>query len=160
MQKPISNSERIKKILEEKNLKNRIVELPSSTKTSKEAAEAVDCKIQEIAKAIVFKKTESKEPVLVLASGSNRVSENKISDLCGEKIEKADADFVKNETGFSIGAVSPMGHKKEIQIFIDEDLLKYEEIWGAAGTQYSIFKMSPKELLELSKGTVADVKED
>ena len=159
MDKLSLNALKVQKILNEKGLKNRVVELPSSTRTSREAADTVSCKVSQIAKAIVFRKKDSNEAVLILASGSNRISEKKVSELCGEKISKADADFVKKETGFSIGGVSPIGHIKKIQIIIDEDLLLHNEIWGAAGTSHGVFKLTPKELLEISEGTIANIKE-
>lgn len=158
MNNPSQNMLKLKNILNKFGLKNRIVELPSSTRTSQEAANAVNCEINKIVKAIVFRKKDSDLPVLVLASGRNRICEKKVSKLCKEKIGQADADFIKNETGFSIGGIPPVGHIKKIQTFIDKDLLLYDEIWASAGTSQSIFRLTPKELLEISGGLVANIK--
>jgi prolyl-tRNA editing enzyme YbaK/EbsC (Cys-tRNA(Pro) deacylase) len=97
--------------------------------------------------------------VLVLASGSNRVNEKTIEQHVGEKIVKADADFVRDVTGFAIGGIPPIGHKQKIDfIFIDEDLMKLGSLWAAAGTAYAVFNLSSKELLELTRGKIISIK--
>ena len=102
------------------------VELPQGTRTSIDAARAVHCKIEQIAKSIVFR-TRSGKPVLVIASGPNRVDEKKIERLVGEPVEKGDAGFVRQKTGFAIGGVPPAGHNQKIETFVDEDLFRNEE---------------------------------
>lgn len=152
------NAQKIQLILNKNDLQLKVIEFPESTRTSKEAAEVVGCELGQIAKSIVFKGKESNKPVLVIASGKNRVNEKKIKEYMGEKIEKADANFVLQNTGFPIGGVPPVGHKSYIKPFIDEDLMEYDEIWAAAGTPYSVFKLTPKDLLKITDGIVASVK--
>ena len=103
-----------------------VIELPQSTRTSVEAAQAVGCTVGQIAKSLVFKGSVSDNPILVIASGSNRVNEKKIAELIGEKIEKPDAEFVREHTGFAIGGVPPVGHAEALETFVDEDLQQYD----------------------------------
>jgi prolyl-tRNA editing enzyme YbaK/EbsC (Cys-tRNA(Pro) deacylase) len=136
----------------------KVVELATSTKTAHDAANSLKCSIAQIVKSLIFK-TDSGKPVLVLASGSNRVNEKTIEQHVGEKIVKADADFTKDVTGFAIGGIPLVGHKQKIDyIFIDEDLMKLASIWAAAGTSYAVFNLSPKELSELTHGKVISIK--
>lgn len=132
-----------------------IKEFNVSTKTAEEAARAIGCEINQIAKSIVFDALG--EPVLVILSGGNRVNEENISSYLLKPIKKADADFVRDKTGYSIGGVPPFGHKTETKTFIDKDLLKYEEIWAAAGNGNTVFRISPEELIKYSKGQILDV---
>ncbi len=152
------SAQRVQDALTAIGVKIQVIELPASTRTSAEAAEAVGCQVGQIAKSLIFKKQVSEQPVLVIASGANRVSEARLAALIGEPVEKADADFVKVHTGFAIGGVPPVGHHKKLQTFIDEDLLEYQEIWAAAGTPHAIFRLTPRELIALSGGQVTTVK--
>jgi prolyl-tRNA editing enzyme YbaK/EbsC (Cys-tRNA(Pro) deacylase) len=96
--------------------------------------------------------------VLVIASGANRVDEKKLEKILGEKIQKADVDFIKKETGFVIGRVSLFGHKKKITTFIDKDLFSFSEIWAAAGDSFSVFKTTAGDLAKISGAQVIEVK--
>ena len=138
-------------------LKLEIVSLPQSTRTATEAAQAVGCQLGQIAKSIVFQ-SEKGNPVLVIASGANRIDEEKLEKILGEKIQKADADFVRQETGFVIGGVPPFGHKKKIITFIDKDLFNFSEIWAAAGDSFSVFKITADELAKITDARVIEVK--
>lgn len=135
----------------------RVVELPGSTRTAADAASAVGCSVGQIAKSIVFQRKTSGKPVMVIASGSNRVNEKKLRDLISEPVKKADADFVRMHTGFAIGGVPPVGHANPIEIYIDEDLMTYAEIWAAAGTPHAVFKLAPGELIAMTKGKTIDI---
>ncbi len=135
-----------------------VVELPDSTRTAIEAAQAIGCQVAQIVKSIVFKAKRTSQPVLVIASGSNRVDERKIEALIGEPLGKADADFVRERTGFVIGGVPPVGHANSLKTFIDEDLLQYPEIWAAAGTPHAVFRLTPADLLKISHGQVVAIK--
>jgi prolyl-tRNA editing enzyme YbaK/EbsC (Cys-tRNA(Pro) deacylase) len=104
------------------------MELPGSTRTALEAAQAIGCRVEQIAKSLVFQGKTTNRPVLVVASGVNRVNEKKLRDLLSEPVKKADAEFVREHTGFAIGGVPPAGLSKPLETFIDEDLFKYEEI--------------------------------
>lgn len=154
-----SSAQRVQDALNAIGIKIQVVELPASTRTSAEAAEAVGCQVGQIAKSLIFKTQISERPVLVIASGVNRVSEARLAALIGEPIAKADADFVREHTGFAIGGVPPIGHLKRIQTFIDEDLRGYQEIWAAAGTPHAVFRLTPQELITLTGGQVTMVKE-
>jgi prolyl-tRNA editing enzyme YbaK/EbsC (Cys-tRNA(Pro) deacylase) len=134
-----------------------VIELPDSTRTSLEAAQALGCQVGQIAKSIVFKAIPSENPVLVIASGSNRVNEKVIAELVGEVIGKADADFVRQRTGFVIGGVPPLGHSERLQTFIDRDLLQFSIIWAAAGTPHAVFRLTPDDLLRITAGNVIQV---
>ncbi|HEV2812277.1 MAG TPA: YbaK/EbsC family protein [Solirubrobacteraceae bacterium] len=129
---------------------------PEGTRTAVDAAAAIGCDVGQIVKSLVFRR-EGGEPLLVLASGSNRVDEAKVAGLVGEAIGKADAAFVRGATGFAIGGVPPAGHVAAIETLVDEDLLAYDEVWAAAGTPRTVFPLTPSELLSLTSGRVAGV---
>lgn len=135
-----------------------IREFDASTRTAADAAAAIGCEVAQIAKSLVFRGRESGRAVLVIASGINRVDEKKLSALIGEKIGKADADFVRTETGFAIGGVAPLGHTGKVVLFIDADLLHYQEIWAAAGAPNAVFRLTPAELVQVTGGQIVDVK--
>jgi prolyl-tRNA editing enzyme YbaK/EbsC (Cys-tRNA(Pro) deacylase) len=134
------------------------MELPNSTRTSAEAAQAVGCQIGQIAKSLVFKTRDTQRPILVIASGANRVDEAKVGARLGEPIGKADADFVRSHTGFVIGGVPPVGHLESITTFIDEDLLTFDQIWAAAGTPHAVFPLKPADLVQITNGEVIKVR--
>ncbi len=136
---------------------HQVVELPDSTRTAKEAAAAVECRIEQIVKSLVFRGVQSQTPFLVLASGPNRVSERRLSELVGEPVEKADADFVRQRTGFVVGGVPPLGHREPVTTFIDETLLRYEALWAAAGTPHAVFQLTPADLQAMTGGRVAAI---
>lgn len=152
------SAQKIQQALEARGVKLQVVELADSTRTSKEAAQAIGCEVGQIVKSVIFKAKRSEKPVLVIASGANRVDERRIEGLIGEPLGKADADFVRQRTGFVIGGVPPIGHEEPIQTYIDQDLLNYSELWAAAGTPHAVFRLTPDELLYLSDGKVVPVK--
>lgn len=136
-----------------------VVELSSSTRTANDAAATIGCNVAQIVKTLLFRSANTNQPVLIIASGINRVNEKTIAGLIGEKIVKADADFTREVTGFAIGGVPPIGHKHKIdQIFIDEDLLKFEKLWAAAGTPNAVFSLHSSDLENLIKGKVISIK--
>jgi Cys-tRNA(Pro) deacylase len=134
----------------------QVVEFEESTGTSGEAAAAIGCTLAQIAKSLVFRSASGK-PVLVVASGSNRVDEKKVGRLLGEKIGHADADFVRAMTGYAIGGVAPIGHSTQPLVILDEDLKSFAEIWAAAGTPNAVFRLTPQQLLSLTGGAFADI---
>ena len=135
-----------------------VVQLPATTRTAVDAASAIGCSVAQIAKSIVFRTVKEKRPVMVVASGVNRVNEAKLASLMGEPIEKADADYVRERTGFAIGGVPPIGHAERIRTIVDADLLALGDLWAAAGTPNSVFRLSAKSLLEMTGGEVQAVK--
>lgn len=135
----------------------RVVEMPDSTRTAAEAAAAIGCTVAQIAKSLVFRGARSGAPVLVIASGTNRVDPQRLAALIGEPVEKPDADYVRERTGFVIGGVPPLGHSEPIRTFIDRDLLAFEEIWAAAGTPRAVFRLTPDDLVSMTGGKVAAI---
>ena len=154
-----SSAQRVQDALAEKGFSLQVVELPDTTRTAQEAADAIGCTAGQIAKSLIFKGKESGRAVLVIASGDNRVDTKKIAAALGEPIGKANASFVREETGFVIGGVPPVGHRQPLPTFIDQDLQQYEEIWAAAGTPFAVFRLTPAELVEIAPGQVMEVKE-
>jgi prolyl-tRNA editing enzyme YbaK/EbsC (Cys-tRNA(Pro) deacylase) len=152
-----SSALKVQQALDAIGMQLEVLELPASTRTSQEAAQAVGCEVGQIAKSIIFQALESHRPVLVIASGPNRVNEKVIEELTGETIGKADADFVRQRTGYVIGGVPPVGHSENLETFIDQDLLHYQEIWAAAGTPHAVFRLKPDELLRMTKSLVIKV---
>jgi prolyl-tRNA editing enzyme YbaK/EbsC (Cys-tRNA(Pro) deacylase) len=121
-------------------------------------AAAVGCDVGQIAKSLVFRLRESGRPLLVIASGANRVDETKVGALIGEPIGRADADFVRTHTGFAIGGVAPLAHPAPIATLIDEDLSKWDAIWAAGGHPHTVFRLTPDELGRITGGRVAEVR--
>ena len=159
MSKELSASARkVQDMLKMRGFSSHVVELPDSTRTAREAAQAIGCRVEQIVKSLVFKGQHSNKPILVVASGTNRVNERRLSELAGEPIEKADADFVRQRTGFVVGGVPPLGHTEHIDTFIDEDLLQYEKLWAAAGTPHAVFELTPAELKAMTGGQIVSIK--
>jgi prolyl-tRNA editing enzyme YbaK/EbsC (Cys-tRNA(Pro) deacylase) len=155
---PLSSSaQKVQQVLQSMGFDLYVVELPDSTRTAVEAALAVGCQVGQIVKSLIFKAKHSERPVLVLASGSNRVNESRIEELIDEPLGRADADFVRQHTGFAIGGVPPIGHSQPLQTFIDRDLLQYSEIWAAAGTPNAVFRLSPEDLIHMTAGQVVEI---
>ena len=152
------SAEKVQIALNKFGVELNVTELPDSTRTAQEAANAIGCTVGQIAKSLIFKGKTSQSPVLIIASGTNRVNENAIKEYAGEELEKADAKFVLEHTGFAIGGIPPVGHKTPIITFIDQDLMQYDEIWAAAGTPNAVFKLTPKILAEITKGSIINVK--
>ena len=134
-----------------------VLEFDQPTHSAAQAAAAIGCTIAQIAKSLVFVGPYNR-PVLVIASGANRVDEEKLAALVGGTICRADADFVKQNTGFSIGGVPPVGHKLAPEVVLDADLRIFDEIWAAGGTPNAVFKLTPAKLKQLTGGIYCDVK--
>lgn len=154
-----SSAQKVQEALTALGLSCQVVELPASTRTAREAAQAIGCTVAQIVKSLVFLGTRTGKPILVLMSGVNRVSEKRLSEWAREPIGKADADFVRRHTGFAIGGVPPVGHPAPVETYIDEDLFQYDEIWAAAGTPYAVFRLTPKDLEKMGPGSVGNIKE-
>ena len=153
-----SSAKKVQEVLKVLGLELQVVELQETTRTSADAARAVGCEVGQIAKSLVFRGQRTQRPILVIASGSNRVNEKKVGELISEPLGKADADFVRQKTGFVIGGVPPVGHAERLEVFIDEDLLRYSEIWAAAGTPNAVFKLTPSDLVRMTEGRVISFK--
>ena len=151
---PGSSVKKVQQTLKSLGFSDEIVVFPDSTRTAIEAAQAVGCSIGQIVKSLVFRGARSHMPVLALVSGANRVNEKRLGLLFGEEIEKADADFVRQHTGFAVGGVPPVGHIERLATFIDRDLLQYDEIWAAAGSPHAVFRLTPGDLQRMVDGEV------
>lgn len=141
---------RVQSALDAAGIEAHVVELPQSTRTAAEAAQAVGCEVGQIAKSLVFRDANG-EAVLVITCGTNRVNEKRLS------LERASADFVREKTGYAIGGIPPVGHATPLKTFLDEDLLRFERIWAAAGTPNAVFELSAADLVPLTGGAVIRV---
>jgi len=153
-----ASAKRVQDALHGFGLDCRVKELTESTRTAVDAANAVGCDVGQIVKSLVFRGKSSGRAVFVVASGANMVDEKALAAIVGEKIGRADPDFVREQTGFAIGGVSPVGHPAPLQTYVDEDLLGYEEIWAAAGTPNALFSLTPQQLCQITSGEVAAIK--
>ena len=151
--------ERVRAVLAAAGVDGSIVALPAAARTARAAAEAIGCELAQIANSLVFRGATSGAPLLVMASGANRVDTARAAAIVGEPLDKADAAFVRAATGFAIGGVAPVGHCAPVRTLIDRELFRHAEIWAAAGHPHTVFRLTPDELLRLTGGTVAEVAE-
>lgn len=136
---------------------SRVREMPASTRTALEAAQACGCEVGQIVKSLVFTLDPPGGVVLVLVSGSNRVNEAVLGQRLGGKLGKSSADLVARTTGFVIGGVPPLGHAQKLPTLMDEDLLRFEVVWAAAGTPHAVFPIHPRELERITGARVISV---
>lgn len=148
--------QRVARVLQAQGHAHAPVMLDGAARTAQEAADALGIALGQIAKSIIFRRKSDDAAVLVVTSGDRRVDEKKIDALVG-KTGRADADFVKVRTGFSIGGVSPLGHVQTPVTLIDRELFRFEEIWAAAGHPHAVFRLRPQDLERLTGAPVADV---
>jgi prolyl-tRNA editing enzyme YbaK/EbsC (Cys-tRNA(Pro) deacylase) len=153
------SARRVQDFLSAKGFAFDVQELPGSTRTAQEAAKSVGCQVAQIAKSLVFMDKATGEPVLVVASGTNRVDLKKIKAATGLKLGRADADYVKAKVGFVIGGVPPAGHIQPLTTILDPDLKKYNTIWAAAGTPFAVFQLQPADLQPLTAGRWVELAE-
>lgn len=151
------SAQRVQQALDALGLSCVITEHAASARTSQEAADLLGCAVGQIAKSLVFR-AESGAPVLVIASGANRVDEKKVAALLGEAIGRAKPEFVREVTGYAIGGIPPVGHATAITTFIDRDLLQFDVVYAAGGTPNALFPIAPADLARVCGGRVEDVK--
>ena len=154
--------QRVARVLQDKGHPHAPVLLDDAARTAQQAADALGIQLGQIAKSIIFKRKPDAAAVLVITSGDRRVDEKKVQALVcadGQKLGRADAEFVKAATGFSIGGVAPVGHAVAPVTLIDRDLLRFEEIWAAAGHPHGVFKLQPDDLRHLTGAPIVDVTE-
>jgi prolyl-tRNA editing enzyme YbaK/EbsC (Cys-tRNA(Pro) deacylase) len=130
--------------------------LDAAARTAQEAADLLKVSVGQIAKSVVFRRQHDDAAVLVVTSGDRRVDEKRVAAAVGA-IGRADAAFVKEKTGFSIGGVAPVAHSAPPVTLIDRELFRFGEIWAAAGHPHGVFRLSPQQLVELTGAPVADV---
>ncbi|HYF09380.1 MAG TPA: YbaK/EbsC family protein [Acetobacteraceae bacterium] len=152
-----SSVERVRAALRAAGHEDTIRAFPEGTRSAAEAAAAVGCAVAQIAKSIVFR--AGARPVLVIASGANRVSMAKVEAAIGQPVKRADGAWVRDATGFAIGGVSPVGHHAPPLVLLDADLMALDPLWAAAGSPMHVFRTSAADLLRLTGGRAADVKE-
>ena len=157
MKKKHNSQLKVVEAFKEKGIEIEILNLEVSTKTSQEAADAVNCDIKQIAKSIVFFESIQKKLVQIFVSGPNRVNLKSFENQTNLTIEKADADYVRESTGFAIGGVAPLGHKIKPLYFFDNTLVDFDEVWCAAGTPSSLFKLKTKDLLKVTEAQILNI---
>jgi len=151
--------QRVARTLQDKGHPHPPVMLDGAARTAQEAADALGISVGQIAKSIIFRRKSDDAAVLVITSGDKRVDEKKVDAIVG-KTGRADADFVKAKTGYSIGGVSPVAHATPPVTLIDRELFRFDEIWAAAGHPHGVFKLKPQDLERLTGAPVADVVQD
>jgi|TARA_B100000959_G_C14777909_1_gene540305 prolyl-tRNA editing enzyme YbaK/EbsC (Cys-tRNA(Pro) deacylase) len=157
MKKKHNSQEKVIEAFKEENINIEILNLDVSTKTSQEAADAVNCDIKQIAKSIVFFERTKNKLVQIFISGPNRVNLESFQNQTNLSIEKADADYVRENTGFAIGGVAPLGHKNSPIYFMDNTLVEFDEVWCAAGTPSSLFKLKTEDLLRVTEAKILNI---
>lgn len=151
------NATRVQEALRQQGSSAEVIAVPDSTRTAVEAAAALGTSVGAIVKSLVF--LAGGEPILVLTSGSERVSVTKVEAIIGRKIVRADADAVKRLTGYAIGGVPPLAHDTPARVLFDPHLLDYDVVWAAAGTPHAVFGITPAELERITGAERADVTE-
>ena len=146
---------RVRAALQKHGLRDNIIVMPEATHTAQAAADALGCTVAEIAKSIIFRADE--RAVLVITSGKNRVDDKKVAALIGMTLSKADAEFVRAQTGFVIGGVAPLAHTFAPVVLMDRDLLAFERVWPAAGHPNTMFQIAPAKLAEIAQAEIADI---
>ncbi|MBK4215017.1 YbaK/EbsC family protein [Paracoccus caeni] len=147
---------RVKAALAASDTPVEVLEMSESTRTAEEAASAAGCEVDQIAKSIIFRGEDSGHVVLFLTAGGNRVDPAKAALVAGQPLGKADAGLIREETGFAIGGVAPIGHLNPVTAYFDPRLHDFTQVWAAAGTPRHIFAIAPDRLLEITGATEAD----
>ena len=151
--------QRVARALQDRGHPHTPVMLDDAARTAQQAADALGIQVGQIAKSIIFRRKSDDAAVLVITSGDRRVDEKKVDAIVG-KTGRADAEFVKARTGFSIGGVSPIAHATPPVTLIDRELFRFDEIWAAAGHPHGVFRLRPQDLESLTGAPVADVVQD
>jgi prolyl-tRNA editing enzyme YbaK/EbsC (Cys-tRNA(Pro) deacylase) len=152
-----ASAQRVQDALAARGCTARVREMPASTRTAADAAAACGCDEGAIVKSLIFRGAGTGQGILVLTSGTNRVHEKRLGRQLGEKLARADADFVRAATGYAIGGVPPLGHATQLRVVMDRDLHAYPELWAAAGTPRAVFPTTPGELARLTGAQVLAV---
>ena len=152
-----SSEQRVADALARHGLGTAVTILATPATTAQMAAEAIGVEVARIVKSLIFRGTDSGTPCLLLVSGANRVHEKRTGRQLGEKLERADVDFVRAITGFPIGGVSPLGHPAPIRTVIDQTLFDFDTVWAAAGTPRAVFETTPIDLQRCTQAVRMDV---
>ena len=149
-------SKKVQDHLNQFNLDLEVKEFPASTRTALDADNAIGCTVGQIVKSLIFRSGD--RPLLFLVSGDNRLDTKKVSRALDIPIKKADANFVREKSGFAIGGVPPVAHTEKMDVYIDRDLLSFDEVWAAAGTPHAVFRLNSTDLSRITDGQIIDVK--
>lgn len=152
------SARRVQDLLDAIGRGHTVVEHEGSTRTSEDAAAAVGCDVAQIAKSLIFRTKTGGRSVLVIASGANRVDEKAVGRLIGDRIERAEPEFVREVSGFAIGGVPPIGHAVPPLVLIDNDLMRFDSLWAAAGTPNAVFRLTPADLVGMTGGRVETIR--
>jgi prolyl-tRNA editing enzyme YbaK/EbsC (Cys-tRNA(Pro) deacylase) len=152
-----SSAARVASALQRLGITTEVREMPASTRSAPEAAAAVGCDVGMIVKSLVFRSVDTGEAILVLASGGDRVDEGRLATVVGQGVQRADASFVRERTGYAIGGVPPLGHERALPTYLDERLLSHSVVWAAAGTPNAVFSIAPDELVRATSAKVVSV---
>lgn len=147
-----ASSQRVQDFLDQHGVELKVKQMTESTRTAAEAADALGCQIGQIAKSLIFKNKATGTPVLLVASGANRVDTKKVEKATGIKLGRADADYVRENVGYVIGGVPPIAHSQALTTYLDPDLQNYSTVWAAAGTPNSMFELACDQLEKLTQG--------
>ena len=151
------NARRVAEVARSHGLTIDVHTFPEGTKTAADAAAAIGVEVGQIVKSLIF--AVDGEVVLAYVSGANQLDEKKLARAAGgAKASRVDADVVRQATGYPIGGVPPFGHATPLRVFVDPDLLGYDEVWAAAGTWNDVFPISPEVLVRVSGGEVVDLR--
>jgi prolyl-tRNA editing enzyme YbaK/EbsC (Cys-tRNA(Pro) deacylase) len=151
------SAQKVQQALSTFGINTTVREMPASTRTAKEAAEAIGCTVGQIAKSLLFRAVNSGNAILIIASGKNRVNESTMASIVGEPIERATPEFVREATGYAIGGIPPVGHDKKMPIWMDKALFSFERIWAAAGTPEAVFEIGPNDLARITNASVIEL---
>jgi prolyl-tRNA editing enzyme YbaK/EbsC (Cys-tRNA(Pro) deacylase) len=148
---------KVKTCLNQAGFEFEIRILPAAVRTAQLAADALGCEVGQIANSLIFRDQAGDQAVLVMCAGDRRVDLQKVQFETGIELGKADADFVRQQTGFAIGGVPPVAHARPLRTLLDDSLLRHAEIWAAAGTPESVFRMNPPQLQQITSGAWLDI---
>jgi len=152
-----ASARRVQATLDALGINSRVIELTVAARTSQQAADALGVEVGRIAKSLVFRASRSSRPVLVIAAGDRRIDEERVAEALGEPIERAAPEFVRENSGFAIGGVAPVGHPAPIVTFIDASLRRFETVWAAGGTPHHVFPIAPADLVIAGGGREIDI---
>ena len=150
-------AQRVQDALRAKGLDCTVRHMDRTTRTAEQAAVTCGCAVGQIVKSLVFRGARSGRAYLLLVSGANRVDEKSVAAHLGEALERPDAAYVREATGFAIGGIPPLGHDTSLATFMDEALLAHDVVWAAAGTPDAVFPIAPAQLVEAAAATVIPV---
>ncbi len=152
-----ASARRVQATLDTLGINSRVIELTVAARTSQQAADALGVEVGRIAKSLVFRASRSSRAVLVIAAGDRRIDEERVAEALGEPIERAAPEFVRENSGFAIGGVAPVGHPAPIVTFIDASLRRFETVWAAGGTPHHVFPIAPADLVIAGGGREIDI---